>query len=200
MFTRVRQKVKTDTPINLFDLRSFRLLLKFHRLLVREYLLLILSTCQLVPLLSTCHTCSPFVYWFYSRFIYSSRLLISPLLVSSCLLCLLFSSIIYPILLMYTCSVPLEYFLLLLFTCCFSSSLLAVSQLVYLLFLFLSTCCFSFCLLAFSHLVYLLFLFSYTCCSYSCLLAVPPHAYLIYFMFNCCSSCLLVPHLTCLSL
>ena len=151
MSTRVRQKVKTDTPINLFDLRSFRSSLKSHPLWVTLYLLLILSTCQLLPSLSTCHTCSPFVYWFYSCLFIP---LVYLFLLSLCLL----ASFVYLFLLLCTrffCCI-LVLFLSSIFP---SSRLLAVSPFVYLLFLISSTCCFYSRILAVPILVYLLFLF-----------------------------------------
>ena len=61
----------------------------------------------------------------------------------------------------------------LVYTCCFSSRLLAVSHLVCLLILLSPTCCFSSRLLVVSPLVCLLFIVSSTCCFSFRILAVP---------------------------
>ena len=105
-------------------------------------LFICLNLCLFAPHLVYLSTSSPFVYLSHFLplcllvllFIYPSRLLVPPLLVSSCLLCLLVSSIMYSFLLLYTCSV--------------SSSIFPSSRL-YLLFLLSSTCCSSSCLLDF---------------------------------------------------
>ena len=192
-------------------------------------LLVYLSPCILMYLLlilSTCHTYSPFVYMshlfplclLFKRVPPSSpgSTLVHLFLTSTCssspcvflpplstcffILCtrffccilVLFLSSMFPSSRLLAVS-PLVYLLFLLSsTCCFSSRVFVVSPLVCLLFLLSSTCCFSSRLLAVPILVYFLLLFLSTCCS--------SFVYLIFFLFNCFSSCLLVPHLTCLLL
>ena len=81
MSTRVGQKVKTDTPINLLDLRSFKSSLKSHSLWVTLYIY-ISYICVLCSIMYNLHICTyiclkDIVKTYLKRYLFPTYLLIS---------------------------------------------------------------------------------------------------------------------------